>query len=88
MTNARGGQSYHNYGLAIDVVEIRNGQAIWDCDWLRIAELAEPAGWEWGGRWASFPDKPHFQRSFGKSTAELAALCDGAVDADGYVTLT
>lgn len=27
VTNAKGGESYHNYGLAIDVVEIKNGKA-------------------------------------------------------------
>ena len=29
VTNARGGQSLHNFGLAIDVVEIKNGKALW-----------------------------------------------------------
>lgn len=30
VTNARGGQSFHNYGRAIDFVPISNGKADWD----------------------------------------------------------
>jgi len=30
VTNARGGQSFHNYGRAIDFVPITNGKADWD----------------------------------------------------------
>jgi peptidoglycan L-alanyl-D-glutamate endopeptidase CwlK len=29
VTNARGGESYHNYGLAFDVLAKRNGKAVW-----------------------------------------------------------
>lgn len=29
VTNAKGGESYHNYGLAIDVIEIKNGKTNW-----------------------------------------------------------
>ncbi|MCP4330641.1 MAG: M15 family metallopeptidase [Alphaproteobacteria bacterium] len=87
VTKAKGGQSYHNYGLAIDVCEIRDGAAIFDCPWDRIAPIAEAAGWEWGGRWTSFPDKPHFQKSFGRTTVELAQLHETARDDDGYTLI-
>ena len=30
ITNARGGQSFHNYGKAIDYVPLKNGKADWD----------------------------------------------------------
>lgn len=30
VTNAKGGQSFHNYGRAIDFVPVRNGQTAWD----------------------------------------------------------
>lgn len=71
VTKARGGQSYHNYGLAIDVVEIKNGQAIWNCDWPKISAVGKRFGFEWGGDWKNFVDKPHFQMTFGKSVRQL-----------------
>lgn len=75
VTNARGGQSYHNFGLAIDVVEITNsGEANWNCDWNAIGALGQSIGWEWGGSWSSFVDKPHFQMTFGLSTSQLRAM--------------
>ena len=30
LSKAKAGQSYHNYGMALDVVEIRDGRAIWN----------------------------------------------------------
>lgn len=73
VTNAKGGDSYHNYGLAWDVVEIENGLANWETNWLGISEIAEEMGIEWGGNFKSIKDKPHFQMSFGLSIAQLKA---------------
>ncbi|HDZ56528.1 MAG TPA: hypothetical protein ENI17_13375 [Pseudomonas xinjiangensis] len=70
VTNARGGESYHNYGLAIDVVEIRDGKAIWNTDWTAIAKVGVSHGFSWGGNWTT-PDKPHFQMDFGLSIRQL-----------------
>ncbi len=72
VTKARGGQSYHNYGLAIDIVEIANGKALWSTpNWKKIAAIGKSVGFEWGGDWSGFVDKPHFQMPFGKSVKEL-----------------
>ena len=60
VTNAIGGHSGHNWGLAIDVVPIVNGQADWDGPWHKIASIGKKAGLKWGGDWQSFVDKPHF----------------------------
>ena len=60
VTNAKGGESYHNYKRAIDVVEIREGKAIWDTKWHEIASIGIKHGFTWGGHWNT-PDKPHFQ---------------------------
>lgn len=87
VTNAKGGESYHNFGLAIDLCEIRNGEAIWECDWPRIAPIAKNLGWEWGGDWTTFKDRPHFQKVFGKSTAQLRALHAALADPEGYVEI-
>jgi len=75
VTNARGGQSFHNFGLAFDLVEIKGGKAIWkNSRWSEIADLGKSLGFEWGGDWRSIVDKPHFQYTFGKSLAQLQNL--------------
>jgi peptidoglycan LD-endopeptidase CwlK len=69
VTNAKGGQSYHNYGKAVDVVIMTNGQP----DWSRpitpdIAAYAKQQGFQWGGDWnTSFKDYPHFQMPLGQT---------------------
>jgi peptidoglycan LD-endopeptidase CwlK len=90
VTNARGGQSFHNYGLAWDFCLIIDGkEASWDmskdfdgdktADWMEVVRIAKKYGWEWGGDWAKFKDAPHFQKTFGKTTAQLKALAKGAL---------
>ena len=71
VTNAPPGHSYHNWGMAVDVVEIKNGQALWNNPrWGEIARIGKSLGFEWGGDWKSFQDKPHFQMP----VASLASL--------------
>jgi len=88
VTNARGGASYHNYGLAFDICLIVDGKtASWDIksdfdqdkksDWMEVVAIAKSYGWEWGGDWARFPDAPHFQKTFGFSTKQLRELKKG-----------
>lgn len=74
VTNARGGNSYHNYGLAVDFVLIINGQASWKVDstWLKVIEIFEAHGWESGHRW-KFKDSPHVQKTFGRNIQQLRA---------------
>lgn len=82
VTNARGGESYHNYGLAIDyALRDGNGDIIWDiyydgndngkADWFEVADLAKELGFDWGGDWESFRDYPHLQMDFGLSIHQL-----------------
>lgn len=84
VTQARGGQSYHNFGLAVDfAIWTPDGRLIWDTgydgngngqsDWFEVADIAKELGFEWGGDWSSFRDYPHLQMSFGLTTAELDA---------------
>ena len=98
VTNARGGQSYHNYGLAIDIVLIIDGKtASWDVktdfdgdgksDWMEVVSIFKQHGWEWGGDW-KFSDQPHFQKTFGKSVRELQSLhLNGKCDDHGFVKI-
>ncbi len=64
VTNARPGQSLHNYypSLAFDVAFKRGKELIWDLPYFqKFAEIATPLGLEWGGDWPHFKDNPHFQ---------------------------
>lgn len=82
VTNAKGGSSYHNYGLAFDFCLIgADGKASWSstddtngdhlADWKQIVDTYLAHGWEWGGNWHTIKDTPHLQKTFGLSIAEL-----------------
>jgi hypothetical protein len=73
ITNAKGGQSYHQYGLAFDVVVMQNGVPNWNVTVSPgIAWLAtEIYGFEWGGNFNSIKDYPHFQMTFGQTWQQL-----------------
>lgn len=63
VTNAKGGGSWHNHGMAFDVVPLKNGLPDWDASpvtWEAIGKLGESLGLEWGGRW-KMRDLGHFQ---------------------------
>lgn len=66
VTNAKGGSSYHNYGLAIDLVEItKSGAANWNFGYKKLVKFADKYGFYWGGNFKSIVDKPHFEKTFG-----------------------
>jgi peptidoglycan L-alanyl-D-glutamate endopeptidase CwlK len=69
VTNAKPGYSYHNFRLAFDVVDIQKGYS--GSNWTLIGKIGKKHGFEWGGDWKNFVDKPHFQKTFGKTTVEL-----------------
>ncbi|WP_077624041.1 M15 family metallopeptidase [Sediminibacillus massiliensis] len=82
VTYAQGGESYHNYGLAIDFALInQDGNITWNTsydgnnneksDWVEVAEIGKDLGFEWGGDWNRFKDYPHLQMDFGLSIHEL-----------------
>lgn len=60
----RPGNSYHNYGLAFDIVPTAyKTLKHWNPTgeyWERLGRIGESLGLEWGGRWSD-PDSPHFQ---------------------------
>lgn len=63
VTNAKGGQSFHNYRVAFDFVPIINGKAQWNDTKLfeQCGLIAESVGLEWAGRWKSFKELAHCQ---------------------------
>lgn len=82
VTNVKGGNSYHNYGLAIDfALKVSETEVIWDLtydgnnngnsDWLEVVDIAKELGFTWGGDWENFRDYPHLQYDFGLSIFEL-----------------
>lgn len=63
VTNAKAGQSLHNYGVAVDFALIRDGKYTWPDPhpvWLAIGEEARNLGLE-AGFWWKKPDKPHVE---------------------------
>ena len=86
VTNAKGGQSYHNYGLAFDCYFTENGNVTFSKGInSEIAKIGEALGLEWGGRWTSLKDMPHFQLNKGKTSDLLAIYNAGKKDSDGYI---
>lgn len=75
VTNAKGGQSYHNYGLAVDYFLLSDDgrTALWTVNdkWRRVAAIAKELGFEWGGDWTGFKDNPHLQMTGGMSITQL-----------------
>lgn len=74
VTKAKGGQSFHNWRVAFDVVPVVNGKAVWDDDvmWEKLGDIGVQCGLEWGGNW-KFRDSPHFQYTGGLKLADFQA---------------
>lgn len=86
VTNARGGQSNHNFAIAWDIGlfdeagQYLNGDTAAElAEYRRLGELARPLGLEWGGDWKSIPDMPHYQLPTGRSTAETRRLFEAGL---------
>jgi peptidoglycan L-alanyl-D-glutamate endopeptidase CwlK len=74
VTNARGGDSYHNWRCAVDVVPIVGGKPDWDGShpvWAEIGKIGAECGLEWAGNWKSFKELAHFQYTGGLTLAQL-----------------
>jgi len=77
VTNARGGQSNHNFKIALDFGVFRKGKYL-DNDEPKTASsvhkavsaLAKQFGIEWGGNWKSFKDEPHYEISTGLTLSQ------------------
>ncbi len=74
-TNAKAGESFHNYRCAFDFVPIVNGKAQWSDDALfqKCGEIGESVGLEWAGRWVKFKEKAHLQYTAGLTLADFQA---------------
>lgn len=63
VTNACCGESWHNYGLAADLVPYVDGKVVMNNQllWKRFGETAESMDLVWGGRWPNLVDLVHIQ---------------------------
>ena len=62
VTNARGGYSNHNFGVAFDVGVFEGSKYIDDSPkYKAVGLLGMDLGLEWGGNWKTIQDEPHFQ---------------------------
>jgi peptidoglycan L-alanyl-D-glutamate endopeptidase CwlK len=80
ITWAKPGKSYHQYGLAVDIVFDQNGQNpgfqwTWDekKDWLGLGAIGKLCGLEAGVFWNK-KDPPHFEKSYGFTPANLLVI--------------
>lgn len=62
VTNAKGGQSNHNFGIAFDVGVFEGAKYLdRSSKYESVGVLGEELGLEWGGNWITYKDEPHFQ---------------------------
>jgi peptidoglycan L-alanyl-D-glutamate endopeptidase CwlK len=74
VTNARGGQSNHNFGIAWDIGIFVNGKYLKESPlYDQVPTVGLGAGIEWGGAWATFPDRPHYQLVTGRPIGVVRA---------------
>jgi len=87
VTNAKGGRSYHNFGLAVDIVLVvdKDGNGSYEsASWDTKSDFDGDGKSDWqevvtifkqhGWVWGGdwmFVDAPHFEKSFGLSVAHL-----------------
>lgn len=64
VTNARPGESAHNFGFAFDGAPLVGGKIDWDPEnpvWSIYGKVATDIGLEWAGNWVHFKEYPHIQ---------------------------
>lgn len=100
VTNAKGGFSYHNYGLAIDIVLLHdkdNNGTFETASWSTNADFDNDGISDWqevvsifkkyGWEWGGdwrFKDDPHFQKTLGHN---ISSLLNKKKDKKGYPIL-
>lgn len=88
VTNVKGGESFHQYGVAFDCVPLRAGKPVWQSVlpadkalWNVVGGIGEACGLSWSGRWlGKLRELGHFQYTGGLTLAHLRAGQAPAVD--------
>lgn len=82
ITNAKGGESFHNYHVAMDFVPLIGGKPLWTVfdskgnmlhEWQVVANAAKDVGLEWAGNWTSFKEYDHVQYTGGMTLKDFQA---------------
>lgn len=79
VTNARGGHSNHNFGIAFDIGVFEGNKYLADsAKYKAVGVLGMDMGLEWGGNWKTIVDQPHFQLrpAWANSLSEKAMLAE------------
>jgi peptidoglycan L-alanyl-D-glutamate endopeptidase CwlK len=72
VTNARGGYSNHNFGVAFDVGIFHGEAYIPESNlYKELGKIGKSLGLAWGGDWASIRDEPHFEYQTGLTLAQM-----------------
>jgi len=74
VTNARAGESFHNYRLALDFCPLEDGKCAWNdsAAFTRVGVLAEGLGMQWAGRWmGALRELAHVQWTGGLTIQDL-----------------
>lgn len=98
VTNAKEWESFHNFGLATDIVLIIDGKQVsYDMaadmdgdgfsDWMECVAIFKKHGFKWGGDWTRFKDYPHFEMTFGYTVKQLNALRLAGKLTNGFVNI-
>jgi len=62
VTNAKGGFSNHNFGIAFDIGVFEGNSYLPESPkYKAVGALGMDIGLEWGGNWKDLADQPHFQ---------------------------
>ena len=62
VTNARGGYSNHNFGIAFDIGVFDGNRYLPESPLYKaVGALGMELGLDWGGNWKSIVDQPHFE---------------------------
>ncbi len=93
VTNAPGGYSWHNFGLAFDFYLLINGHQFYPADaeaaknnksWMIVVNIFKDMGWRWGGEFGiKLQDAPHLENQCGTSLSNLRALHKAGKFIDG-----
>jgi peptidoglycan L-alanyl-D-glutamate endopeptidase CwlK len=79
VTNARGGYSDHNFGIAFDVGVFEGSKYLRaSAKYQAVGALGTDLGLEWGGNWKSLVDQSHFQLrpAWARSLSEKQMLAE------------
>lgn len=81
VTNAMPGFSFHNYGLACDIVFDADPvkpaiQYSWDArfPWDKMGKMAQSNGLDWSGSWRLFKELAHVENRYGIQLVEAREL--------------